>query len=279
MRNVLLSLTIKRYLPWMDLGLNGKIALVAASSKGLGLAVATAFAREGARLVMCARNRDALEAAADRICESTGADVYTVPVDLTLPEGPRRFVEVAQEEAGGVDILVTNTGGPPVGTFAELDETQWRGAFDGVLMSANRLIHASIPGMKKRGGGRIINITSISVKEPIAGLMLSNALRAAVVGMAKTLATELGPEGILINNVCPGRIATDRLLQLDQSRADRSGLPLEQVRRESQQRIPLGRYGQPDELAALVVFLASSQASYMTGTTILCDGGAFSGLM
>ena len=263
----------------MDLGLNGKIALVAASSKGLGLAVATALAREGARIVMCARDREALEAAADRICDTTGADVYTVAADLALPDGPRRVAQAARDEAGGIDILVTNTGGPPVGTFDELSEEQWQQAFDSVLMSANRLIREALPAMKRRGGGRIINIASIAVKEPIPGLMLSNALRAAVVGMTKTLATELGPDGILINNVCPGRIATDRLLQLDQARAERAGLPLEQVRQEGQRRIPLGRYGQPEELAALVAFLASSQASYITGTTILCDGGACSGLM
>lgn len=263
----------------MDLGLNGKIALVAASSKGLGKAVATRLAREGARLVMCARGREDLEATADHICATTGADVYTVTADLAQTDGPRDFVASAVDHAGGVDILVTNTGGPPVGTFEQLDDEAWYQAVDLVLMSALRLIREAIPWMIKRGGGRIVNITSISVKEPVAGLMLSNALRAGVVGMAKTLAAEVGPHGILINNVCPGRIATDRLLQLDQTRAKRDGMQLEQVRQDSQRRIPLGRYGQPDELAALVAFLASTQASYITGTTILCDGGLFGGLM
>ncbi len=178
-----------------------------------------------------------------------------------------------------MDILVTNTGGPPVGTFEELDRKAWLHAVDLVLMSAVGLIRHALPAMRPRGGGRIVNITSISVKQPIPGLMLSNALRAAVVGMAKTLATELAPDGILVNNVCPGRIATNRLLELDRARAERSGLALEQVRQESQRSIPLGRYGQPEELAALVAFLASSQASYITGTTILCDGGAHAGLM
>ena len=263
----------------MDLGLNGKIALVAASSRGLGRAVAATLAREGAAVVMCSRDRDALESAADRICADTGAEVHTVVADLASPDGPRRFVEAALEWAGGVDILVTNNGGPPTGTFAELDRAAWRAATDQLLTSAVELIRHAVPAMKQRGGGRIINIASISVKQPIPNLMLSNALRAAVVGMAKTLAGELAPHGILVNTVCPGRIATDRLLQLDLSRAERSGKPIEQVRLEGQRDIPLGRYGQPEELAALVAFLASSQASYITGATILCDGGAYSGLM
>jgi 3-oxoacyl-[acyl-carrier protein] reductase len=146
-------------------------------------------------------------------------------------------------------------------------------------MSVVRLVRPAIPHLRRRGGGRIINIASVAVKEPLPGLLLSNSLRVAVVGLAKTLASELGPDGILVNNVCPGHIATDRLLQLERDRAERTGGSLEQVRQESQRRIPLGRYGQPDELAALITFLASAQASYITGTTILCDGGASSCLM
>jgi 3-oxoacyl-[acyl-carrier protein] reductase len=263
----------------MDLGLNGKIALCAAASRGLGRAIAAALAREGARLVMCARRREALEEAADRICAATGAEVHTIALDLAHPDGPRRFVEFARASAGGVDILVTNTGGPPPGSFAELDDDAWRAACELLLMSAVRLIRAAVPEMERRGGGRIVNVASSAVKQPIAGLMLSNSLRAAVIGMAKTLAGELGPRNILVNNVCPGRIATDRLLELDQERAQRVGAPLEQVRLEAQRLIPLGRYGQPEELAALVAFLASAQASYMTGATILCDGGLSAGLM
>lgn len=263
----------------MDLGINGKIALVAASSKGLGRAIATTLAAEGARLVMCARDQEQLEQAADRICADTGAEVHTVAVDLATADGPGRFVETAVERLGGVDILVTNTGGPRVGTFAGLSEEDWLHAVDLVLLSAVRLIRAAVPHMESRGSGRIINITSISVKEPVDGLLLSNSLRAAVVGMAKTLSRELAPAGILVNNVCPGRIATDRLLALDKARAEQVGCSMEEVRRRTQQSIPVGRYGQPGELAALVAFLASSRASYITGATILCDGGLYAGLM
>ncbi|MFH1131538.1 MAG: SDR family oxidoreductase [Pseudomonadota bacterium] len=263
----------------MDLGIDGKIALVAASSRGIGWAVASALAKEGARLAMCARNKDELESAADRICANSGAEVFTFPVDLSKSDGPKNFVTAAIEQFGGADILVTNTGGPKVGDFDSLPDSDWEDAAQLVLMSAVRLIRETLPTMKKRGGGRIINVASISVKEPIPGLLLSNAFRSAVVGMAKTIASELAPSNILVNNVCPGRISTERLVQLEKARAERANTTVQEIRAQEQQKIPLGRYGQPEELAALVTFLASSQASYITGTTILCDGGLFSGMM
>lgn len=270
--------TIKEDLQ-MDLGLNGKIALVAASSRGLGKATARALAEEGARIVMCARNQDDLEAAADRLCADTGAEVRTIVCDLTNQQGPATAVQQTVEAMGGLDILVTNIGGPPVGAFADLDDAAWHGGHDAILMSAVRLIREALPSMRKRGGGRIINIASISAKEPIDRLMLSNAYRAALVSMAKTLAGELAADNILINNVCPGRIATDRLVALDQARAEAENVSVEEIRAQAQRQIPLGRYGQADELASLITFLASSRASYITGTTILCDGGLFRGLM
>lgn len=263
----------------MDLGLKHKIALVTASSKGLGQAIAMSLAREGARVGLCARNKEELEATADRICQDTDADLFTKTCDVSNAQQIKEFVDAAAAYFGGVDILVTNTGGPPVGTFHDLDDATWENAGNLLLMSAIRLIRQVTPYMEARGGGRIINITSISVKEPIAGLMLSNAYRAAIIGMAKTLATELAPKRILVNNVCPGKISTDRLVHLDAARAARAGLSVEEVRAEAQRHIPLGRYGQPEELAALVTFLASSQASYITGSTILCDGGLHKGLM
>lgn len=263
----------------MDLGLNGKIALVAASSRGLGKAAAYSLAEEGARIVMCARSQDDLEEAADRLCADTGAEVQTIACDLSTKDGPQAAVRHAVETMGGLDILVTNIGGPPIGTFSDLDDDDWQACQESVLMSAVRLIRHALPSMRKRGGGRIVNIASIAVKEPIARLMLSNAYRAALVAMAKTLAGELAPDNILINNVCPGRIATDRLVALDQARAEAESVSVEHVRAQAQRLIPLGRYGQADELASLITFLASARASYITGTTIQCDGGLFGGLM
>lgn len=263
----------------MDLGLDGKIALVAAASKGLGRAIAMTLAREGARLVICSRDKAKLEQTGEDICRQTGAEVHVTPVDLSATGGPARFVEFAVKQTGGVDVLVTNSGGPPVGTFADFDDRQWHNASELVLMSVVRLVRAAMPHMELRGGGRIINVSSIAVKQPVEGLLLSNAMRAAVVGLAKTLSRELAPAGILVNNVCPGRIATQRLTMLDRARSDSTGVSVEQVRMSAQQLIPLARYGQPDELAALVAFLASTRASYITGTTILCDGGLHAGLM
>jgi 3-oxoacyl-[acyl-carrier protein] reductase len=263
----------------MDFGLVGKIAAVAGASKGLGRAIATALAHEGAEVVLCARDRARLEDVADKLCQQTGAEIRIVDADLGSERGVERFMEAASVN-GGPDILVSNTGGPPPGSFLEIhDDQAWMQAHEQLLLSAIRMARLAIPRMKERGSGRIINITSITVKQPAGNLILSNAYRAAVVSMAKTLSREVAPFGITVNNVCPGYISTDRLASLDQNTAEKLAIPIEQVRTESQKKIPLGRYGQPEELAALVAFLSSVQASYITGTTIQCDGGLYSGLL
>lgn len=262
----------------MDLGLEGKIAAVAGASRGLGRAIAQSLAAEGCVVSMCGRDGDALESAADRICQATGSDVFSSVADLSQAGGPERFIAETVERAGGLDILVTNTGGPAPGAFEDFDDQAWLTTAEAVLMPVVRLIRAALPALRARGGGRIVNVTSLSAKQPIEGLLLSNVYRPAIVGLAKTLSRELAADRILINNVCPGRISTDRLAQIDAASASASGQPIERVRTEMQQRIPLGRYGQPEEFAALVSFLVSRQASYITGTTIQCDGGLHAGL-
>ncbi len=263
----------------MELGLRGKVAAVCGSSRGIGRAVAESLATEGAAISLCARDRDALEATADRVCQRYDVDVFSSVINLTTADGPQRFIEETVDRAGGLDILVANTGGPPVGTFVDLGDDAWVEAHEQLLLSTVRLIRAALPSMRQRGGGRVIIITSLSVKQPIPGLMLSTAYRAGVTGLAKTLAGELAPDGILVNTVCPGRISTERLADLDRLEATRRDVPLQQVRSEQQSRIPLGRYGQPNEIAALVTFLASSRGSYITGNTIQCDGGLHGGIV
>jgi len=257
----------------MDLGLSGKLALVAAASRGLGRACAEELVREGARVAICARDAAALEATAREI----GA--HGIVADLARRGEAEAFVERAATDLGGVDILVTNAGGPPPGRFEDHTEATWRAAVDLNLLSVVSLVRAAVPHLRRRGGGRIVNLVSIAAKQPIANLVLSNSIRAAVIGLGKTLATELGPDGILVNNVCPGRIATDRLRDLDRDLAARTGRSPEEVARDLCRAIPLQRYGRPEELAALVAFLCSQRASYITGATILVDGGSFSGLM
>ncbi len=264
----------------MDLGLTGKVALVAAASKGLGRASAAALAAEGANVVITARNRTELEQTAQEIRQASNSNVLAYPMDLHHPEEITALVDRTIATFGGIDILVNNTGGPPVGTFETLSDEQWQDAFELILLSAVRLIRAVLPSMKQRPGGRIIQIVSSSVKQPIQGLLLSNALRPGVVGLAKTLSVELAPYQITVNNVSPGRILTDRLRQTTglQSRL-KQGMSEEEAFRDMSKDIPLKRIGRPEELAALVAFLASQQAGYITGTTIQVDGGLIQGLL
>lgn len=257
----------------MDLGLKGKIALVAASSKGLGRACAQALAQEGAKVTICARDAAALNAARDGIAAATGAEVLAVPADMTSAADIARVVAETIARFGGLQILVTNAGGPPAGYFMEFDDTQWQAAFNLSLMSGVRLIRAALPHMQAAKWGRIINITSFVVKEPLDNLVLSNAIRAAVHGLAKTLSNQVALDGITVNTVMPGYTQTDRISQLAVATAAKGGKSVEEVLADMGKPIPMGRVGQPEEFGALVAFLASERASYITGTTIPVDGG------
>lgn len=263
----------------MDLGIKGKVAAVAAASKGLGKACALELAREGCAVAICARDATTLQATAQEIARATGARVVPVVADMTRAEDIARFIDTARSELGDPLILVTNAGGPPGGLFEQFDDAAWEQAFQLTLLSAVRLIRAALPGMRRAGWGRIITITSITVKQPIDELLLSNAIRPGVVGLVKTLANQLAREGITVNNVAPGSILTDRQYELAQERARREGRSVEEVIAASGAGIPVGRIGRPEELAAMVAFLASERASYVNGATILVDGGAARGLL
>lgn len=254
----------------MDLGLRGQTALVAAASKGLGKAIARAFVREGARVAICARDAVTLTAAAAEI----GGDILAVPADVTKREDVDRFVQAALDRFGRIDVLVNNAGGPPSRPFVEITEEEWWTAIGLNLMSTVRLCRAVVPHMRRQGGGRILNVTSFTVKQPVPNLVLSNSVRLAVVGLAKTLASELGKDNILVNTLCPGPIATERLTSLTQAFAEREGLASDEAeRRLWTNQIPLGRLGRPEEFADVAVFLASPRASFITGTTLQVDGG------
>jgi 3-oxoacyl-[acyl-carrier protein] reductase len=263
----------------MDLGLKDRVALVTASSKGLGRAVAWALAREGTKLVICSRNKEALEKTADDIFLGTGVSVFPLAVDLSEADQIDWLMEETLDLFGRVDILVTNAGGPRPGYFEALDETDWMQAFQQNLMSVVRLCCGVIPMMKKQGWGRIINLASVSVKQPIDNLFLSNTIRPGVIGLTKSLSQELAEHNILVNAVCPGFILTDRVDQLLRAKSKQTGQSMEALKAERLLEIPLGRIGDPGELANMVAFLASERASYITGNTIQVDGGMVKGIM
>jgi len=263
----------------MDLGLKGKVALVAAASKGLGKAAALELAREGARVAICARTEATLWAAAADIEGATGGEVLAVVADLSDADDVERLVQTTVDRFGRLDILVTNAGGPPSGYFLDLSDDAWHATVELTLMSAVRLCRAAVPHMRKHGWGRIVNITSVSVKQPIDNLLLSNALRSGVVGLAKTLSNHFAGDGITVNSVCPGWTLTDRVAELFAARARDEGVSVEEAERQVTADIPLGRMGQPEELAALIAFLASERAGYITGTVIQVDGGYVRGLL
>ena len=257
----------------MDLGLRGKVALVAASSKGLGRAIAEELAAEGAHLVICARGREALEEAAESIRQRAPVKVVDIPADVSEPQDAARVVSAALEEFGQVDILVTNSGGPPSGSFESLNPEMWDAATRLLLKSAVELARAVLPGMKERRWGRILNVTSIAAKQPIEGLMLSNSLRAAVIGFARTLANEVAPFGVTVNNLLPGYTRTDRVQELARAAGGKTGASDTDIVSKWEREIPMGRLGEPREFAALAAFLASERASYITGSSIAVDGG------
>ena len=262
----------------MDTGLRHRVAIIAASSQGIGLATAHAFAAEGARIAMCARNLETLAAAADKIRQQHNAEVFAEPLDVTDPNAVHRFVEAVVARYGAADICITNAGGPPAKSFLAATTADWRSAIDANFLSAVYFAHEVIPHMQKHHWGRIITITSITTKQPVADLVLSNAVRAGVVGLVKSLANEFGKDGILVNNVAPGFTATDRLKQLAKARSAASGKSEQELFDTWASEAVLRRVGEPREVADTIVWLASERASYITGQTILVDGGVYKGL-
>lgn len=257
----------------MDLGLQGKVALVAAASRGLGRAVAEELAAEGASLILCARGAEALEETRSYIVQAAGASVLAVPADLSLASDIVNVFSAGLERFGRIDILVTNAGGPPAGQFDSLSRESWEEATRLTLHSALELTRHVLPGMKERRWGRILNITSIAVKQPVDNLMLSNSLRAAVTGFARTLANEVATWGITVNNIMPGYTRTERVEELARMMAQKERImPAEFIGRWEKE-IPMRRLGEPREFAALAAFLVSERASYITGTSIPVDGG------
>jgi len=262
----------------MDLGLKNRVALVAASSQGLGLATAQAFAAEGCRVAMCARNAQTLEAAAGKIRKQHNVDVFAEPFDVADPAAVARFVAAVAAKFGSVDICVTNAGGPPAKGFLATTLDDWQRAIELNFLSTVYFAREVIPHMQRHHWGRIITITSITTKQPVADLVLSNAVRAAVVGLVKSLANEFGKDGILVNNVGPGFTATDRLKELAKARSAATGKNEQEIFDAWAADAPLKRLGEPRELAETVVWLASERASYVTGQTVLVDGGMYKGL-
>ena len=256
----------------MDLGLQDKTALVAASSKGLGYGVAKALAANGAKVSLCSRSADDVAAAAQTLSDNYGVETLAVACDLRRPADIQAWIDKTVVTWGQIDCLLVNAGGPPAKMFKELDDNDWQAAFELTLMSSVRMIRMTIPHMT--AGGSILTVTSSSIKEPIPRLGLSTVMRAGVMGLVKTLGDELAGDGIRVNNLVPGRIDTDRVAQLDANTSDKLGISIEEVKRRSLAAIPLGRYGHIDDFGSAGAFLLSPAASYITGATLRVDGGA-----
>lgn len=263
----------------MDLQLDGKVAAVAAASQGLGFACALEIAREGARVGICSRSDANVRAAAERIAGETGADVFTHVADLSDPEAAAGFVDAVAGHFGGLQVLVTNAGGPPPGGYAEVDVEKLERGFHLTMLSTIAMMRAAIPRMQKQKWGRIVNILSITVKQPETNLLVSNTMRAGLVGYTKSVSHELARDNVLINNVAPGYTRTERLDELAASLAKKNRKSVEEVYAGWEEHVPMGRLGRPQELGRVVAFLASEAASYVTGVTIQVDGGFVKGLL
>ncbi|QQK76187.1 SDR family oxidoreductase [Salicibibacter cibarius] len=257
----------------MDLHIYNKAALVLAGSKGLGKAIAAELAREGANVIIASRDEEQLEQTAGEIRQETGSDVQYAICDLTKEDDIKAAINKTVDQYGTVDILINNSGGPKAGGFDDVNAADWQNAYELNLLSYVRATEAVLPHMKKQQNGRIVNITSSSIKESLDGMVLSNTFRAGVLGLTKSLASEYAGDNIFVNTVGPGRIATDRVASLDELKASKQNKDRETVRKESEARIPAGRYGEPGEFAKTVVFLASQANSYVTGEAMLVDGG------
>jgi 3-oxoacyl-[acyl-carrier protein] reductase len=263
----------------MNLDLKGKVAIVGGASKGLGRACAQALAEEGANVAICSRTLHAIEQAAEEIRSTTGVEVLAIPGDLDHHDTIKRLVAFAADRFGRLDVLVSNSGGPPLADARDATEEQWAIALQRSLLFFARMAREAIPHFKRAGGGRIINILASTVYQPIPKLALSGATRMGVVAWAKSLADEVGRDGILVNNVCPGSILSERMLSNVQARAKEKGWTIEEALKERAAETALGRIGEPKELAHLVAFLASSKASYITGSTLRVDGGLVRSVM
>lgn len=257
----------------MDLGLKDQAALVMASSRGIGKAIAYKLAEEGANVMICSRSEKELVQAAEDISANSEGEVHYTVCDITDGLQVMELVQNTVAKFGKIDILVNNAGGPPAGIFENLDDDDWQQAFELNLLSYIRVLREAIPYMQKQNYGRIVNIASSSIKEPIDGLILSNTFRTGIMGLGKSLATELGPHEILVNTLGPGRIQTDRIDELEKGVAEQKGISKEEVKQATESTIPLGRYGTPEEFANMAVFLCSKANSYITGQSFLIDGG------
>lgn len=257
----------------MDLGLKGKVAMIAGASKGLGYAVARALAAEGAKVSLSSRNEFSINDAGKRIAGETYVETLTAAVDVRSAKSIASWHARTMEKFGGVDLLFVNSGGPPAGPALSFDDEGWKGAFELLVLSAVRMVRLAAPSMKARGGGAIVVSTSSAVKEPVANLALSNVVRSSVAALSKTLANELAADRIRVNHLLPGRIDTDRVRELDAGRGKAMGVSADEAKAANVKTIPLGRYGEPDEYANAAVFLFSDAARYITGASLQVDGG------